>query len=222
MGRKPRSRSGSTISGPASAVGYCPGAMPVPGPLGVRKIIARRACLELVPGCAAQLGAGLPGDLSRVLREEGTADLFTLAPGGPAGIRFLGFGPDRGDGGKVVFMGPFATGGLRIAVEDNRVRILREGTIPALHRGLEGLAGTGGDWPVLVITERCVFRRAGNRLELVEIAPGVDLDRDILDRLDFAPALARDLGLMPLAIFRPEPMGLRERLLPAGLSQAPV
>jgi len=211
MDRKPRSRSGSTISGPASV-------------LGARQIIARRACLELVPGCDAQLGPGLPGDLPRLLREEGAAGLITLAHGsGPAGgIRFLGFGPDGGHGGKVVFMGPFATGGLRIAVAGNGIRILREGTIPALHRGMEGLAGAGQAWPVLVITERCVFRRAGNRLELVEIAPGVDLDRDILDRLDFAPAIASGLGLMPLAIFRPEPMGLRERLLPAGLSQAPV
>lgn len=209
MDRKPRSRSGPIISGH-------------PRVLGARKIIARRACLELVPGCVAQLGAGLPGDLRRVLREEGAADLVTLArgPGAPGAIRFLGFGPDHGLGGRVVFMGAFATGGLRIEVEENRVQILREGTIPALHRGMEGLGGW--DWPVLVITERCVFRRAGNRLELVEIAPGVDLDRDILDRLDFAPVLADGLGLMPLAIFRPEPMGLREWLLPAVLSQAPV
>ena len=61
---------------------------------------------------------------------------------------------------------------------------------------------------MLYITERCVFRLTAKGLELIEIAPGVDLDRDILAQMDFTPAIAPDLQLMPECIFREEPMGL--------------
>ncbi len=61
---------------------------------------------------------------------------------------------------------------------------------------------------MLYITERCVFRLARRGLELIEIAPGVDLDRDILAHMDFTPDIAPDLRLMPECIFRNEPMGL--------------
>jgi propionate CoA-transferase len=61
---------------------------------------------------------------------------------------------------------------------------------------------------VLYITERCVFRLVEKGLELIEIAPGIDLDRDILAHMDFTPAIAPDFHLMPECIFREGPMGL--------------
>src|SRR5262249_30635886 len=65
---------------------------------------------------------------------------------------------------------------------------------------------------VLYVTERCVFRLTRDGLELAELAPGVDLRRDVLDRLPFEPVI-RDVKQMDAAIFRPGPMRLRDRML---------
>ena len=66
---------------------------------------------------------------------------------------------------------------------------------------------------MLYVTERCVFRLAEGGLELIEIAPGIDLQRDILDLMDFVPAISTQLKTMNAAIFREPPVGLREPLL---------
>jgi propionate CoA-transferase len=67
--------------------------------------------------------------------------------------------------------------------------------------------------PVLYVTERCVFRLSEAGLELTEIAPGVDLERDILALMDFRPIMTGPPRLMDARIFRPEPMDLRTELL---------
>jgi propionate CoA-transferase len=72
---------------------------------------------------------------------------------------------------------------------------------------------------VLYITERCVFSLCDEGLELIEIAPGVDLDRDILARMDFAPVMHRPPRLMDERIFLAEPMGLRDSMLSLPLEQ---
>jgi propionate CoA-transferase len=72
---------------------------------------------------------------------------------------------------------------------------------------------------VLYITERCVFRLGAEGLELTEIAPGVDLQRDILDRMDFAPIMKRPPALMDRRLFADEAMGLRPGLLEMPLEQ---
>ena len=59
------------------------------------------------------------------------------------------------------------------------------------------------------MTERCVFRAAAGTLELIEIAPGIDLQRDILDRMAFQPAVSPALRQMDGRLFTPAPMGLR-------------
>ena len=62
---------------------------------------------------------------------------------------------------------------------------------------------------VLVVTERAVFRLTAEGLELIEIAPGADLERDILAHMEFRPAVSPDLKAMDARIFRDTPMGLK-------------
>src|SRR5208283_1870671 len=72
---------------------------------------------------------------------------------------------------------------------------------------------------VLYVTERCVLALTPDGLELVEVAPGVDIVRDILARMDFKPLIPRDPAEMDARIFRPEPMGLRDDLVGIPLEQ---
>jgi propionate CoA-transferase len=73
---------------------------------------------------------------------------------------------------------------------------------------------------VLYVTERCVFRLAeAGGLELIEIAPGIDLERHILAQMDFTPAISPQLRLMDAALFDEAPMNLRERMLTLPLAE---
>ena len=62
---------------------------------------------------------------------------------------------------------------------------------------------------ILYVTERAVFQLVKGGLLLVEIAPGIDLQRDILDQMEFQPMVAEDLRQMDPRIFTDQPMGLR-------------
>jgi propionate CoA-transferase len=62
------------------------------------------------------------------------------------------------------------------------------------------------------VTERCVFRLTGAGLELVEVAPGIDIDRDILSHMPFRPVVEAPRQ-MDAGLFRAAPLGLRERML---------
>ena len=61
---------------------------------------------------------------------------------------------------------------------------------------------------MLYVTERAVFRRVADGVELAEIAPGIDIDRDILAHMAFRPRIAADFRSMDARLFKPEPMGL--------------
>jgi propionate CoA-transferase len=125
---------------------------------------------------------------------------------------------------QAVFVGTFTAGGLKVAVADGRLQILQEGRARKLvgaveHRTFSGTQAAGRGQAVLYITERCVFRLAPTGLELIEIAPGIDLERDILALMDFRPLIAAPLRLMDQRIFRPEPMGLYDELLARPLDE---
>ncbi|MCJ8501576.1 acyl CoA:acetate/3-ketoacid CoA transferase [Desulfatitalea alkaliphila] len=119
---------------------------------------------------------------------------------------------------KVVFVGTFTAGGLRVAVDNGQLRIEQEGKARKFvdqveHRTYSGPYALQKGQSALYITERCVFRLTEKGMELTEIAPGVDLERDILSRMGFAPVVADPLQTMDARIFRPAPMGLREQMV---------
>jgi propionate CoA-transferase len=124
---------------------------------------------------------------------------------------------------NVIFVGTFTAGDLRVAVEGGRL-VLHNDIGPRKfvreveHRTFSGSYAIARGQNVLYVTERCVFRLMPDGMELTEVAPGVDIERDILARMDFVPVIRGQPQLMDAAIFGDEPMGLRERMLVVPLS----
>jgi propionate CoA-transferase len=119
---------------------------------------------------------------------------------------------------KIIFVGTFTAGDLQVAIEDEKLKITKEGPHKKLINQVEHVTFSGKtavmtNQPVLYVTERCVFRLTPEGMELTEIAPGVDLQKDILDMMDFKPIIKNHLVLMDKRIFRPEPMGLKDQLI---------
>ena len=125
---------------------------------------------------------------------------------------------------KVVFLGTFTAAGLKVTIEEGRVNISQEGTARKFIDQVEHVTFSGKyaqmkNQPVLYITERCVFRLGKQGMELVEIAPGIDLEKDILSLMDFEPIINGSPGVMDDRIFRPEPIGLKDDLLTLTLEE---
>jgi propionate CoA-transferase len=250
---------------------------------GARKIIARRAALELTPNSVVNLGIGMPEGVAAIANEEKVADLITLTAepgviggipasgmdfgaamntqavidqpyqfdfydGGGLDIAYLGlaqadqsgslnvskFGPRlAGAGGfinisqnakKVIFTGTFVAGALEVECRNGSLQIVRDGNTRKFVRRVEHVTFSGevarkNGRPVLYITERCVFRLGKDGIELAEIAPGIDLDRDILAKMDFRPLIPNSPKLMDQRIFAAEPMNLRDQMLSIPLEQ---
>ncbi len=163
--------------------------------------------------------------------------MFDFYDGGGLDIAFLGaaevdrhgnvnvsrFGPKlAGCGGfinitqnakRVAYCGSFTAGKLEVAIENGKLRILREGSQKKFVAAVQHLTFSADyalerQQPVLYITERAVFELRADGLWLKEIAPGVDLRRDILDQMDFAPHFEEPVPLMDARIFQDGLMGL--------------
>ncbi len=240
-----------------------------------RKVIARRAALELFPNAICNLGSGVSTGIASIAAEEGALDAVVLtneqgliggAPatgnepgagrnyhamidqpyqfdfydGGGLELAFLSFAEvDEncnvnvsrfgtrivGPGGfinisqnakTIVFSGTFTSGGLEIDWPDGKTRITREGREKKFVRSVEQITYSGelanrNGQRALYVTERAVFRRNEHgRLELIETAPGIDIERDILALMDFKPDISPALKEMDPRIFQPRPMGLSD------------
>ena len=243
-----------------------------PLPFGPRKVIVRRAAMELFPGAICNLGAGVSTGLSTLCAEEGLLDAvhltneqgiiggapisgpdsgggqnfaamieqpaqFDFYDGGGLDLAFLSFAEvdaqgnvnvsrfgDRiiGVGGFinisqntkcVVFGGTLTAGELDVTWVHGRTVIRKEGRHRKFVPKLEQIcynAGMGRErgQVALFVTERAVFRVGAEGLELIEIGPGLDAERDVIAHMGFQPRVARDLRPMDARIFEPGLMGL--------------
>ncbi|WP_418751883.1 acyl CoA:acetate/3-ketoacid CoA transferase [Frisingicoccus sp.] len=242
--------------------------------LDAKKIIARRAAMELQKGAVVNLGIGVPEFVSAVANEEGIGDWMTLTvEAGPVGgvpqggSRFAGsvnvdcildqpYQFDFYDGGgidqaflglaqvdekgnlnvskfggriagcggfinisqnakKVYYLGTFTTGGLKIATGDGKLEITQEGKAKKFVKEVEQITFSGTyaakiGQPVIYITERAVFELRPDGVYLTEIAPGIDLQTQVLDLMDFVPKMDGEPKLMDARLFKDEIMGLAE------------
>ena len=167
---------------------------------------------------------------------------FDLYDGGGLDAAFLGlaqvdrsgnlnvskFGPKlAGAGGfinisqnakKVVFVGTFGAGKLRINCAEGKLSIIDEARSPKFVEAVEHVTFSGAyavarGQPVLYVTERCVFTLGSDGLELIEVAPGIDIERDILALMDFKPHVPREPSLMDARIFHEGVMDLRRDMV---------
>ncbi len=95
---------------------------------------------------------------------------------------------------RLVFCGTFTSGGLEVAFADGKLRIVKEGSVRKWVQNVEQVSFSGDlarseNREVLYVTERAVFRLAADGVELVEVAPGIDLERDVLSQMDFRPLI---------------------------------
>jgi propionate CoA-transferase len=111
----------------------------------------------------------------------------------------------------VVFCSPFTNGEILVDTKDGKLTILKEGTTQKFRKqvaqvSFSGKFATQTGQQVVYVTERAVFKLENGKVVLTEIAPGIDLQRDVLAQMEFTPEIAANVKIMDGAIFRPEIM----------------
>lgn len=242
---------------------------------GVRKVIARRAAMELIRGGLVNLGLGISEGISMVASEEGVlndftfsvetgvlgglmlsggevgaginseafyrmTDTFDLYHGGGLDVCFLSAaqidregnvnvsmfnGKINGPGGfidisqntkEVNFSGIFTAGKIEEEIVDGKLIIKHDSNVLKYVHHVEHITFSGkqalkNGQKVRYISERCVMELTENGLMITELAPGVDLQKDILNKMEFTPLISDDLREMDKRIFYPEKMKLELR-----------
>lgn len=117
---------------------------------------------------------------------------------------------------KATFIGSFTYGGLEIEAGDGKLRILTEGRSKKFVTGVQGIYysseyGKRRGQSVRYITERAVLEMREEGVALVEVAPGVDIERDILMQMEFRPIIGKDLREMDNRIFMTAPVRIAEK-----------
>jgi acyl CoA:acetate/3-ketoacid CoA transferase len=113
---------------------------------------------------------------------------------------------------RVVFSGYF-TAGAGLDIEAGTLRIVKEGKVKKLVNAVEQVTFSGPravaqGQEILYVTERCVMRLEREGVTVIEISPGLNLERDVLAQSEFPLRVARDLKTTPAALYHPEPIGL--------------
>ena len=238
----------------------------VPAPLDARRVIARRAAMELRADAILNYGFGIPDAIAKLVAFRGEVEeyyqtiehgtyggelldgaLFGFArnpramidspsqfdfySGGGLDLAFLGMGEvDQegnvnvsklggvpvGPGGfidiaqnaaKVVFCGTFEAKGAVHQIGGGCLRVTKHGAVRKFRSTVDQITFSGREavrsgQEALYVTERAVFRLSADGLVLQEVAPGIDLQADVLDRMDFLPLMDGTPGTMVREIFR--------------------
>ncbi len=189
-----------------------------------------------IPGAAMEFGAHYNAEV--MLQQD---HLFNWIDGGGLTLAFAGLsqtdkegnlnagtfgGKPMGPGGfinttqhakKVVFCGTFTAGPLEVRAEDGRLIVVREGTINKFLNKVEQVGFSGryalkAGKKVVYVTERAVFELTSEGLMLTEIAPGIDLEKEVLQYMEFRPVISPNLTQIQAGIYRPEWGGLKQIL----------
>lgn len=246
-----------------------------------RKIIARRAAMELEPYDIINLGIGIPEGISAVANEEKILNYLTMTvePGIIGGMPTggLDFGgsvnaesvidmPDQFDfydggglnlaclgmaqcdangnvnaskfgkklagcGGfinisqnskKVIFVGTMTADGLKVSVNDGKLTIIQEGKTKKFVNQVQqitfsGKIGSKSGQEILYITERAILKLTNGEVELIEVAPGIDIEKDIINQMEFTPKISNTKE-MDARIFNSPEMGIRAEFLSKDLN----
>lgn len=248
-----------------------------PDPLNERRVIARRAAMELSPGAVINMGVGVSAGIPNVIAEEDLESIFTLTveagviggiaghglyfgsaynaqaiidqaymfdfyDGGGLDVAFVSFAEVDGDGSvnvtrfgnrndgaggfiditqnaqRIVFAGTLTGGGLKVRVQDGQLVIEQEGSIRKFVSALNQVSFSGPlaqarGAETKFITERAVILMNADGLVITEVAPGIDVERDVVGQMDVAVRIADDLKTMDARLFRDGPMGVRDEIL---------